>query len=205
MIAYRLPDADPIDAAAHPSMARLLPVGPWQYQAHPEGGTLASWKADGKAVTLEQFAPGVETEDGLVYYGPKQPVALDALRRPTLPVGRFVTLYGGERLHVAFAMAAPRKLMFGAKSAKLGDFRNEYATLVEIIRDEVVASNQFDPYDPRAQRMVFLAVQQSYRVTQELLSEGGWITDADEWPILLAAAGVDPEGKETGADSATSR
>ncbi len=204
MIAYRLPDVDPIDAASHPLMARLLPVGPWQYQAHPEGGTLASWKSsDGRAVTLDGFAAGVETEDGLTYYAPLAPVELDALRRPTLPPGRFVTLYGGDRLHVAFAMAAPRKLMFGAKTVKAGDLVTEYASLVESIREEVIASKSFDPYDPRVQRMVFLAVQQSYRVTQELLSAGGWITDADEWPILLAGAGVDPEGKETGAGSAT--
>lgn len=191
MIAYRLPKASlPLEAAEHPSAKRLLPAGPWQYSAHPQGGTMMTWKdAGGVIPPLHSFAAPRETEDGLTYYGAKQQLTPQELARTSFPNGIVVQMSSGVSLSIAIALASARKLVFGAKAHSTGDYLTDYARLVEDVRDRAVRDDKIRFDDQDLLRCVLLAVQQTYRVTEELLTDLGWLSTDDFLPILRAAWG----------------
>ncbi len=199
MFAYRLPKADqPIDAAEHASAKRLLPAGPFQYAAHPQGGTLLTWRdAAGKMAPLHDYAAPRETADGLVYYGPKVlPTVADLVRRGS-PPSIDVELSSGVVVPIALAASSPRKLVFTPTGASEGDYLTEYARLADDLREQVKRDGDVMRSDRLLHRVVLLAFQQSLRVTEELLTDLGWVSTADFLPIVMAAWGTDPKAGGT--------
>lgn len=191
MYAYRLPAVGPMDAAEHPSMRRLLPAGPWQYSDHPAGGTLATWK--GASVRLEDYAAGRETPDGLTYYAPKGEVSVGDLKRAAPPVSIDVELASGVIVPIGIAMASPRKLLFGIGAFSVGDFSTEYAQKIEELRTVWKDDGDVPLDSPLLFRATLLALQSCLRVTEEALTDLGWVSTSDFAPIVSAALGYDPK------------
>jgi len=193
-----------MEAGEHPSMMRLLPAGPWQYTPHPQGGTLASWKT-GSAPALESFAEARECADGLWYLAPKKPATAGDLRRDVTLSVIPITLYGdptngtlGLMIDIALATSSPRKLVFSPAGLKTGDYLTEYARLANALREKAHSDKDIYEDDPDLARFVLLALQQTYRVTEEVLTDLCWLSTADFLPILLAAWGRDPKAVSTG-------
>jgi hypothetical protein len=195
VFAYWLPTAGhPIDAAEHPSARRLLPAGPWQFSAHPQGGTLASWKDPaGRAPTLDEFGPGRLTADGLTYYPAKEVPAVAALMRPNLPSATVVTLSSGAAVPIVMAASSPRKLVFAVGGVEPGDYLTEYASLAEQLREKARAGEKIGYTHPMLGRVVLLALQHSLRATEEVLTDMGIVSTADFLPIVRAAWGYEPD------------
>lgn len=207
MFAYWLPAAGvPMEAAEHPSAQRLLPAGPWQYSVHPQGGTLASWKDPaGRAPRLDDFGPGRPTADGLTYYPPKVPATLGDLLRKSLPPSTPVTLACGQVLPIALAASSPRKLVFNpGGTCSGGDYLTEYARLADELRMRAKVEDVIGGADPLLGRVVLLAIQQSLRATEEVLTDLGLVSSVDFTPIVLAAWGYDPDPNADGAGAGAS-
>lgn len=215
--AYWANDVGLMQAAESPRFHRLrrawpnLPDDPqqrWSAQPHPVQGTMIVWPGlHGGGVSLESFGPPRETHDGLTYFPSlEQPTPIDLMRdeKNRLP-GTWVNLYSGLELHIGLATATPREIMLQASGGiALGKHKSEYGLLAHALFDEFVKDG-VSYADPRLGRLLFLAVQQSYCVTEELIEDLGWFTEADINPIMHAVMGIDPKALAAALDGSVSQ
>ncbi len=192
--------ADAMGAAEHPSFARIASCGKWHFVKHSHdsaSGVLAYWD---KPVGVDLAKPK-KCKDGLIYFGYTQEPTQDSLARENIPNSFPVTLRSGRVIDIPMAIAAPKILAFDGtdESKHATEFGSEAYRIWEMIEGKSY------PSDLECRRLVYLAINQTYRVTEELLSQLGWITDVDVVPILLAISGRDPKSvpavKNTSAQS----
>ena len=178
--------------------SRIRLGGPWKWQDwHHKGakGVLAF-----KGELPAELGEAKTCSDGLLYFHKASPSQEELAKSDTIP--RFpVTLKSGRVIEIPIAVYAPRVLAFDC------DGEGEHAT--EFGREAYRIWNRIDnkdmPTNGEIKRLIFLAVQQCYSVTEELLSNLGWVTDADMTPILLAVSGRDPKSVAVASDTSLSR
>ncbi len=204
--AYWFKDATLASVGDHPRAARLrrawpnIPDDPecrWMAQSHPVQGTLVVWPrpADGSGIPLEAFGKPREIADGLTYFPSLAPFTMIDVIRPERHRGQgtWCSLYSGESLYVPLALATYRELILGAGGGlKLGGYQNEYGTLGHELFD-VFVKEGIQYSDPRLTRLLFLALQQSYTLTEEMAEDIRWLGEADINPVLHAIFGIDPK------------
>lgn len=166
-------------------------------QAHPSGvGTLIVFPAyDGSAVNLADFGEPRETFDGMTYYPSKDEPDTDWLIRPeeSRPTGEWVKTFHGE-LFVSLALAAPRRLILSASGGyRAGASVSEFGRLGHEIYDDFVSAAGLQHGDTRLWRFLFLTLRAGYWLTEEIMEDLPWLTDADVMPILLTALGCNPK------------
>lgn len=177
----------PMDASEDKSFARIQPAGPWKYTNHNHDGKRGVLAFLGEESALE---PHRTCKDGLVYFGPAKPPSQEDLARLRSMPCFTVTTSSGRILDIPLAVYSPRILAFDGE-VDGGEFATEFGREALRIWNAIEAKNY--PKNGEIARLVFLAVQQCYAVTEELLSDLGWLTDADIVPILLAVGGRDPK------------
>jgi hypothetical protein len=210
-VAYFAPGVRAAPAAEIPAFRRLLPAGPWAVTAaeHPAGqggrGSLAWQLAPGETPAV---VPDVRAwawracPDGLWYGSGGGLPSQASLAREAAPPGVDLVLGGGTTLTIPLAVAAPRLIDFGAGG--IGEPATELGRLAYRIYDRLTAEQGIGLADPDLHRLVLLAVQASYRVTEELLTDLGWISTVDLDPIVCAIFGTHPKASAGGAGNSPS-
>ncbi len=165
---------------------RIKLGGPWKWtQTHHKGarGVLA-FRGD---IPLD-LGEGKTCSDGLVYFSKEIPAQDDLAKSNTGP--RFpVELSSGRVIDIPLAVYAPKVLAFDSDAE--GEHATEFGREAYRIWGKIEAKDY--PQDKDMKRLIFLAIQQTYGVTEELLSQLGWITNLDIVPIALAVSGRDPK------------
>lgn len=191
-----------------PETARIRRAADLQVSACPDGGIWFGprrlWA--GHPIDRSSLRDPVRTADGLWYYAPQEMPAAGQLRRSDDDTDLVpVELASGQTILIRPAYAAPRSLSFGVGDQavlEIGDFTGGYGQaahelwqiacmldedqdMTAIERVELTLKNE-----RLTHQVILSAVQSTYLVTEELLSQLGWITSADIQPILFAAWGV---------------
>ena len=189
--AYRIPGETvrPDGIATHPLAKRLAPAGPWQCCDSHDGGTLLTFK--GASVSLDSYGPPQVCDDGLVYYPSLVPLTPADLGKANIPDSVPVTLASGMTLSIPVARRSARKRSFTGKA--VGDYVSEFPRLAFSVYDRVQSDQAIKLDDRDLVRVIFLAVSLCYRVTEEVLSDLGWLSTADDDPIISAVFGLDPK------------
>jgi hypothetical protein len=204
---YWAKDVAFMQAAEHPRFARLRRAWPnladspderWQVQPHPNGGAIVVWPGhqDSSGVALETFGTTRETHDGLVYYPSLEAPTKEDLIRPEQhrPTGTWLQLTSGHELFVALAIATPREMVLRAGGGiAFGKYQNEYGILGHELWEPFCGGQGIDPTDPRLARLLFLSIQQSYYVTEEMVEDLPWLSSSDIRPMVHAIQGVNPK------------
>lgn len=146
-----------------------------------------------------------ECFDGLMYLPPATlPGTIDLLRPERRMRFIDVLTSRGVLLSIPVASAAAREVDFSAK--KFGVPSDDFGKCAYAFFDrlsDTKAASQPKLGDADTLRLVMLAVQQFYRVTEELLNDLGWISSLDIDPIISAIMGA-TDSKTKAADG-TSR
>ncbi len=205
--AYWIKDLAPGLALTSPRTERLrracpnVPDDPeqqWMAYPHIAGGTLLVYPAlDRAAVPLEAFGPPVDTFDGMVFYPPKDAIEPEAmikseqLRGP----GNWYATTRGQSIWIPLATATPREVIIVAGGGfRYGGFINEYGLLGHEMFDAMHASeNGITFADERLWRLVMLAIQGAYLLTDELVERCNWFSSRDIAPVAFLIFGLDPK------------
>ncbi len=193
---------DPQLAPGSSVFKRIAPGGPWSYVAHSWNGAkgvAAVWIDANGACTLDQYLPPKPCYDGLMYFAnplPQEQMAIG--RRDYIPGIEYLTSRG-INLTIPLAAGAASEVLFS--SLTLGDPADEFAALANSIwerKDSVMVR------DPELIRLIYLAIAQNYRVTQEMLDDLKWITSKDIDPIYCCVMGLDPKALADAAQQSPS-
>ncbi len=182
------------DAAQGPTckaFERIKIAGPWQFfGALNEGvkGVAAIWKdnTDG-ACPLASLGKFRKCFDGLVYFPGTTPKQIDIGKRDYIEGIEYTTSLG---VTLTIPLAAHAAVEVSFSSLDLGGPSDEFAKMAEEIwanKENILIR------DPRLLRLVFLAIAQNYRITQELLDDLRWLTSKDIDPIYCCIMGLDPK------------
>ena len=197
--AYWAPGVLPADAKGHPIFAEIQHAGPWQYQSHPDGGTLATYH--GVPGNLDHLAPAREVTDGLRYHAPLViPHIYDCVKAGSAGVD--LTLACGITISIIEATLIHRQMRIGRGAVGLGDPVTEYGRLACRLLEKAKKDGGIPNDSPDLTRLIELAVSQRYRVTSELLDDMGIIAADDIDPILACAWMGDPKALAPATDGA---
>ncbi len=182
---------DPSQGPLCDAFKRIHIAGPWQYfpVSHDgKNGIGAIW-ADNKegACPLALFGKPRKSFDGLVYF-PGEKIAQINLGKRDYIEGIEYATSRGITLTIPFASYAAVDVSFSSLS--LGGPSDEFAQMAENIwenRSTILVR------DPRLLRLIYLAIAQNYRVTQETLDDLNWVTSKDIDPIYCCIMGLDPK------------
>ncbi len=186
MIAYVLEGATPQSAPTDPRMARLLGVGPWQYQMH-QLGCMATWLAEGP-VSRDKFGAERKTSDGLIYLSPLTIPQPRQLFRSTM-ANRLdlsdvvVNQETGQTIRILPATLTPRQILDDNSS---GEMATAYGRAVRALYGKMNASPPETLMSVFADEMIEccrLAIMYSYRATRELVTDLGWLNDGSLIPL----------------------
>jgi hypothetical protein len=194
MIAYWASEIEPCNAPGHPALERIQTAAPWQYCAHPYGGTLATWA--GASRSHEDYAPPVDTLDGLRYLGPRQIPTIYDLARDGGQPGVDVRLACGAIVTIPVATVAHRQLRLGRRvgiEGVIGDPVSSYGRLAVELSRRAAESSGLSYEDDDLHRLLLLALAQRYRVTADLLDDMALIAQEDVDPLLGAIWTGDPK------------
>ena len=177
MIGYLLDGVNPQAASAHPLMAgRLRAAGPWQYQAHA-GGTLATWR--GAGTRAEDLGVARPVAEGIRYLPPRALPSPDDLARQERAGDSLeaVTVDDqGTVLHIVPALLTPRAIL---SSGLAGDPATRYGREAHAAFRAIAAAPEDKEEAARlAVAVCRLALCYSYRLTDELLDDLGWINES---------------------------
>jgi hypothetical protein len=173
---------------------RILLGGPWKWTEHYMNGVkgVLAFRGELESLDAKDFRP---CSDGLLFFCkslPDQPALAKEVNSPRFPV----TLKSGRVIDIPLAVYAPRVLAFD--SMEEGEHATEFGREAFRIWQRIDEKNW--PSNTEVKRLIFLAVQQCYAVTEELLSKIAWITDADIVPIVLAISGRNPKSVAAASD-----
>jgi len=188
--AYWSPVVEASEAKGHPLFASIQHAGPWQYQQHPDGGTVATWL--GEVFDPSAYAVPRQVFESLCYLAPKQMVHIHDLVLPGNP-GADVTLACGITLTIPVATVAHRQMRLGRGNVGLGDPVTEYGRLACRMLEEAKRDGGVPNDSPDLLRLIELAIGQRYRVTSEMLDDMAIISADDIDPILACAWMGDPK------------
>ncbi len=182
------------DAAQGPSckaFERLKIAGPWQFfNSFHNGakGVAAIWKEniDG-ACPLSSFGEGRKSFDGLIYFPGVTPNQMDIGKRDFIDGIEYITSLG---ITLTIPLAAHASVEVSFSDLELGGPSDEFAKMAE---DVWSCRNDIKVRDKRLLRLIFLAIAQNYRVTQETLDDLRWLTSKDIDPIYCCIMGLDPK------------
>ncbi len=170
-----------------PHFKRILLGGPWKWTQHHVKGVQGVLAFRGE-LPLE-IGESKTCTDGLLFFAKDLPEQADLAKIVNTP--RFpLTLKCGRVIDIPLAVYAPRVLAFDSLEDD-GEHATEFGK--EAYRVWGLIESKDYPKNAEVKKLIFLAVQQCYAVTEELLSALGWITDADIVPIVLAISGRDPK------------
>ncbi len=179
---------DAMGASEHPVFSRLMGCGKWNW---------TKWEHAGKSGILAHLdqtpltvgMPEKTCPDGLVYFGYIKQPAQDDLARDNVPNSFAVELSCGRTIDIPLAIAAPKCLSFDGS----GDdgHATEFGREAFRIWDNIELKKF--PNDMECRKLIYLAINQTYKVTQELLTQLKWVADVDVVPIMLAISGRDPK------------
>lgn len=170
----------------------------WQIQEHPNGGSVVIWPRaeDGSSFPLEAFGASRDTSDGLVFYPSREePTKIDLIRPEQHRLnGTWVQLSSGDSIFIALATETPRQMVLRAGGGiAFGKYQNEYGLLGHELFEPFFSPGGISYTDNRLGRLIFLATQQSYYVTEDMAEDLPWYSTADVVPIVHAIMGVDPK------------
>ena len=190
--AYWAPDVPPSEAKDSSVFAEIQHAGPWVYQSHPAGGTLATMDC-GTRLPDDYGAP-VYLADGLHYLPPLTLPTLYDCARPEAAGGVVVRLSCGVQAEIPVALVSHRQLRLSRRPGpRMGPPVTEYGRLAAALLDEAKISGGLMDDDPRLSRLLTLALAQRYRVTAEMVDDMGLIAAEDVDCLLGAIWAGDPK------------
>ena len=197
--AYWAPDVSPSEAKESPIFAAIQHAGPWQYQGHPSGGTLATMI--GFNAAIEDFKEAQSLESGLHYLAPKCMPTLYDLAKPTIGSGVVMQFACGIAAEIPVAVVRFRQLRLSASVRdRVGDPVTEYGRLSVSLLDRAKVERGIPHDDHDLHRLLVLALSQRYRVTAEILDDLGIISTEDVEPMLGIIWCGDPKAGAPASD-----
>lgn len=201
MLAYHFPDRTTetvLDDERY--RARLTPAWPrWHRQQAQDGGVILSPYREGQPPASSRLlGERRETEDGLGYRPPLEPMTLGDLARTDIPQAEEYTLACGLTVSVPLAAAAPAEIVLGARSVTLGQSATPYGQLAYDLLQRALDGDPM-PTDDDYARLCFAALRECYHLTEELYADlGRWLgrqllTTADLAPMIALIWGADPK------------
>lgn len=166
--------------------------GKWHFAEHShqgKKGILAFW--GNKCPSLGNLPePQKSPIDGLWYYSPEEmPTKKQLAKNHEFPMYQYET-NTGHTLSIPLAAGTPRIVDF--LSMGFGDFSGEFAKKVQALEMDMMDDDADEILidDPRIIELILCAIEQTYRVTPELLHELQWINSADISNIFDIIRGV---------------
>jgi hypothetical protein len=195
-MSYLLPGVHAADALADPRLARLRRAcARWTAIPHPDGALLVPTPETGAArpPTIRAWR---DTDDGLRYGTPDPLPTIGDLARRHCPPCTDVDLVCGASVSLALGAAAPRRIRLAATSIRLDEYATPLGTLSHHLRCRTVAGESVP--DEETARLIFLALQACYHLTEEMADDLALLTTADLIPCLVAVWGGDPKAAAGG-------
>jgi len=184
-------------AREHDAFKLIQHCGKWNYIQWGRGdtkGILAYWGQVGPSAG--DLPEGIETDKGLIYFKPAiLPTQKDLAKSTPLPCIDYMT-HKGFNLSIPLAVDSPRSVSFTGK--EFGDWVDDFPRFAANLEARIHDSIKDDDVpmiltsDPLAIELVCLAIEQTYSVTSELLTDLGWITSRDIEPIIEIVLGGSP-------------
>ena len=197
--AYWAPDVSPSEAKESAVFAAIQHAGPWQYQGHPSGGTLATMI--GFNAAIEDFTAPQFLSSGLHYMAPKVMPTLYDLAKPDIGSGVVIQLSCGVAAEIPVAVVRFRQLRLSASARdRVGDPVTEYGRLSVSLLDRAKVEGGIPHDDHDLHRLLVLALSQRYRVTAEILDDLGIISTEDVEPMLGIIWCGDPKAGAPASD-----
>lgn len=188
MLAYLIPGASPLTWHEDPRAARLLEAGPWQAQPH-EAGCLIAWKQpNNMPLSLTECLAGRQTPEGMIYYGPKALPKPAGIARPNTgkPEAESVEVRPGVILKILPVTSCPRRLL---TNGELGQSSHTYSILVHQLYDRI-QKHEVRLDDPDLIHVALACMRYTYRLTNELIDDLGWLDTETIEQLWRAAIGA---------------
>lgn len=196
---YHMPNVAPMAAGNDPRMARLRAAFPtWEYRRHPDGGTLIVPKDAG--TSLAGCGPAVECHDGLRWHPPIVMPSLHDLARDDMPQpSTRVKLRRCGTISVPLGVGP----VYGV-GPKRGQPSSTFGRLAfDMFNRTKDADRTWSNEDDNdAERLLMLAIQSGYHLTEELFEEIAPYDQDEAAQILHVIWGNDP--KASASDGPTS-
>ena len=196
------------ERAAHeiPAFKRVLSAGPWYACNSVQGGKSGTLIMQ---APTDQVAPHTEgwreCSDGLLYLSDKTlPTTAQLVKEQRRAKFIDIVTSQGVTLSIPVSSASARKVSFG--TGKFGNPADEFGIAAFAFYDLLSSRDESQVPKighPATLHLIVLAIQQFYRVTEELLDDLGWISSADFAPIIDATLGINQS--KTQAAGVTSR
>ena len=183
------------DARTDPAFSRIMHCGKWSFAKHKHNGkkgAIAFWgpKAPARGSLPE---PQQLHDDGLWYYKPAElPSQRQLAKEHGYPKYDYLT-NTGHTISIPLAVGGPRIIDFCTNS--FGNYSDDFALKAQEI-ERLILDGEADEIlldDPRVMGLIIKAIEQTYRVTAELLSELQWVNTLDIAPIYDIIRGVYPK------------
>lgn len=172
MIAYHLAGISAQAADRHDLMAgRLRAAGPWEYRMCAAGGTMAAWPGATVYGTPRAIAEGV------TYHPPAVLPTPDDLARQARAHDELVAVEVddcGTVVHIVPALMTPRAVLCDGKSA--GAFATAYGREAHAAFLRIAGGEKETL--PILAAVCRRALAYSYRLTDELLDDLGWLNES---------------------------
>ena len=95
----------------------------------------------------------------------------------------------------------PRKLLLSCSGLSVSEPVSEFGKLGHELYDAYFSKEGIAATEPRLARLLFLALRESYAVTEEIAEDLQFLTDRDIKPIVEVALGISPKPSPAGAAS----
>jgi hypothetical protein len=192
-----------------PELARIRRAGRLQGQQCSDGLLVGPAPVlQGRPIRRDELADPEPCRDNprLQWFAPRSMPALASLARQGIEDHPRIELHCGICCHVAPAVSAPRKIVFGVgdEGATQGHYADDYGRAAARLYDldaelaeggsDQAGDVLADEYERALNRCLVLAIQSCYHVTEEMLTLGDWITTADIPAIIRVMWGID-QGK----------
>ncbi len=187
---------DPMLASDHPAFKRIINAGKWLWTKHNHNGISGVLAHKAPNPPLDQM-PNRVCGDGLIYFGFVTEPHQSDLARENIPGAFPVTLASGRVLDIPLAVESPRILAFDGSEES--EHSSEFGS--EAFRIWTKIESKDCPTKAELRRLIYLAINQCYAVTEELLTQLKWCSDTDLVPITLAIGGRDPKFAAAGGDT----
>lgn len=152
------------------------------------------FKDDVMELSLLDQENSEQVAEKIWYIRPKVPNKIDDLAKADVPENINVSLNSGVTLSIPLAMNAPRNWSFRKKQwartcTKFGELAYDLIEKAQHNPEKIT--------DEELGELILRAIQECYRVTEDVLDDMNWVSSLDFMNIATAIGGVDPKSSGT--------
>jgi hypothetical protein len=192
----------------HHSLDRIRAGGGWTFIDGNYQDNSGCWVLNKRVGErfVDYAIEGESCEDGLIWFKPLNQVNLEALAKPIKNnmIGIDIVTSGGICVNIPNALTGSNQFKLGKKKLeqKIGNPISDYGKLaLELYsilnsKDENGKDNELNYEDIRISRLITLALQCNFYVTEELIDHMAFIGINDVHSIIMASWGLETDVKK---------